>query len=320
MTIDYSRAYPALTDFFVRQIARDTCAHAYLLLGPRGIGKASLAEGFSRALVDSAFAPSASQYFRTDASQLWTAHIHPDVVFVRPDEGGHIGIDAMRHFQRTMHERPMFGIRRVGVLVHAERLTYEAMSSILKLLEEPPRKVVLILLGESESAFPQTILSRCQILRIPRLPDASLQSLLSIPDTPESQMCLELAHGRVRFAAALLLSPELREQHVQVMNQAIALLEEGRATRELRSRMVDEKEVSALFDALELLCIDMLTGHLAGTGSIRSAALRAAFLSLSRRLSLHKIVIVSRFLSRGRQFLAANVSPQGVFEQMLATL
>lgn len=323
MKVDFSQAYPALTKLLLTQAASGSAAHAYAFIGRRGIGKASLAEGFSRALVEHNTAPrSPRELFTIDLARDWNTNLHPDIVFLRPEDGvAHIGIDATRGFQRTMHERPFVGIRRVGVIVHAEMLTHEAMASILKLLEEPPGKAVLILLGESEAAFPKTILSRCQSIHVPRLADSTLAALLQFDMNDEQdRLSLELSHGRVRFAAALRMSPELREQQYMLMDEAVAMLENHTASRELRQRMQDADAVRQQLDVLEILLSDMLTGHLYGTAAIHSTSLKSAFLGLAHRMSLARIAKLSHFIRRARILLAANVSPQGIFEQLLATV
>ncbi|MFA6512136.1 MAG: hypothetical protein WCV86_03380 [Patescibacteria group bacterium] len=323
MTVDFSKAYPALTQLLLRQRKQESAAHAYAFIGRRGIGKASLAEGFANALVElEPRGSGASHYFTIDLARDWMSNLHPDIVFLRPEDGAaHIGIDAARSFQHTMHEKPFIGSRRVGVIVHAEMLTHEAMASILKLLEEPPGKAVLILLGESESAFPKTILSRCQVLRMPRLADDTLAEILQITtENEEDRLTLELAHGRLRLGAAFVMSSELREQHSLYMQETIAILEQRTASREMRSRMQDAEAVRQQLDILEILLSDLLTGHLFGASAIRSTALRTVFISLSRRLSLRRMGILARFIRHARKLLAANVSPQGVYEQLLVTL
>lgn len=324
MHFDFARAYPQLTDFLAAQAATGNVSHAYLFLGSRGVGKLPLAAGFANALI----AKEQEHAVLREALKLEFAKKqpdapHPDIVFLRPKaEGTNIGIDAARQFKRTMHERPFLAARRIGVIVHAERLTHEAMASILKLLEEPPKNVVLILLGESEMHFPKTILSRCQVLRVPLLNETALREFLAPADVPEEELhtAIALARGRARFCVTLLQDPERRKQYETTLAQAVQILEQQPPERALRDAANDPQFLGVLLDALEVLVSDMLTGNLFGANAIRSAALKGAFVSLSRKLSHARLLRLARFLFRSRELLAANVSPQGIFDQLLVVV
>ena len=66
--------------------------------------------------------------------------------------------------------KPLGGGRKVYVLEEADKLTPEAANALLKLLEEPPGDVLFLLLARNPGALPPTVLSRCQCLRLGRLP------------------------------------------------------------------------------------------------------------------------------------------------------
>jgi DNA polymerase-3 subunit delta' len=85
---------------------------------------------------------------------------HPDLTWILPDEAS-MKIGQVRPIKETVQRKPLEGAMKVVVLENVQKLTDQAANSLLKLLEEPPRATVLILLTlELENMLP-TILSRC---------------------------------------------------------------------------------------------------------------------------------------------------------------
>jgi DNA polymerase-3 subunit delta' len=91
---------------------------------------------------------------------------HPDVKVVSPD-GLFIKIDQIRGIQHDMSYKPRYDKGfRVTILENAEKMTQEAQNSFLKLLEEPPRNVVFILVTGNPQGLLPTVRSRCQLIRV----------------------------------------------------------------------------------------------------------------------------------------------------------
>lgn len=90
---------------------------------------------------------------------------HPDVRWIER-AGAKISIDQIRELQRDARYRPLEAPQKVYVLADAETLSREASNSLLKLLEDPPPQMILLLLARHVSRLLPTILSRCQVLRI----------------------------------------------------------------------------------------------------------------------------------------------------------
>lgn len=142
-----------------RALAGGRVAHAYAFVGPAGSGRTTTALAFAQALVGTA-----------------KAGQHPDIHLIvptppesNPKGAKTIRIDAIRQLERRAALKPALAQHKVFILDDADRMTGEAPQSILKTLEEPPARTVLILVLERPRALPATILSRCQIVRfVPR--------------------------------------------------------------------------------------------------------------------------------------------------------
>ncbi|HUD18875.1 MAG TPA: hypothetical protein VMR81_00315 [Patescibacteria group bacterium] len=106
----------------------------------------------------------------------------PDQITIY-DEEEHIGIGAVREFQKRLMLTPFQSDRTVGVIMHAERLTTEAQNALLKLLEEPPPHAYIILAGQTVDAVLPTIISRCEVMLITeKMNDATREEAKIITD------------------------------------------------------------------------------------------------------------------------------------------
>jgi len=199
----------------IEAIRTNRLHHAWLITGPRGIGKATLAYRFARALLAG----------QTEGASLGLPEMHP--VFKRVAASSHadlltvereydpkrkrmqteIVIDSVRDVVSFMHLTPADAACKVVVVDGAETLNRNAANGLLKVLEEPPARSVLILTCETAGSLPVTIRSRCRRLELAPLPQADVEMLLGayMPDLePEARARLAgLAEGSIGQALYL---------------------------------------------------------------------------------------------------------------------
>lgn len=101
---------------------------------------------------------------------------HPDLVWVTKS-GKRISIDQIRDLQRQALYAPLEAPQKIFVIESVEDLSLEAANSLLKILEAPPAFLIFMLLARTPNILP-TILSRCQIVKLPRLSRAEIESVL----------------------------------------------------------------------------------------------------------------------------------------------
>jgi DNA polymerase III subunit delta' len=104
--------------------------------------------------------------------------IHPDVTLVLP-EGGVIKIAQIRNLCRILSMKPFEGETRVAILIDAHLMNPSAANALLKVLEEPPEKTLLILTAGQSADFLPTIVSRCQHIRFNPVSRAALSGALT---------------------------------------------------------------------------------------------------------------------------------------------
>lgn len=163
-------AWEALGDYLREARLPD----ALLIHGPAGVGKRGLAEAFARRLLCQGGGDELCG--QCVGCRLWEAGTHPHYQVVQPEEPGKaIVVDAIRALTARFALKPQYAGWRLAVIDPADAMNISAANALLKTLEEPPERSLLILLSSAPGRLPATILSRCQ--RLPVHPPAKALAL-----------------------------------------------------------------------------------------------------------------------------------------------
>lgn len=146
--------------------------HALLLAGPAGVGKSRFAERLARALVCTTPGDDGNGCGRCHACHLAESGAHPDHVRVAPDgPGKQIRIDAVRRLSAGSVLAADAGSHRAIIITPADAMNTPAQNALLKTLEEPVSRTLLVLVTAHPGRLLPTIRSRCQWLNF-RVPTA----------------------------------------------------------------------------------------------------------------------------------------------------
>lgn len=195
--------------------------HAWLLTGPRGIGKATLAWRFARFLLAGqqgglfATSPDTLDVAReAPGRSLVDARTHPDLFHLRRTLHARemriqseITIDDVRDLGAFMHMTPSMGDWRVAIIDSADEMNRNSANAVLKILEEPPPNAVLLIVAHAPGRLLPTIRSRCRRLALQPLDDGTVTALLGdyAPGTSaeERKALAQLAEGSIGRALEL---------------------------------------------------------------------------------------------------------------------
>jgi DNA polymerase-3 subunit delta' len=160
---------------------------------------------------------------------------HPDLAVVQAEQqGGILKIEQIRDLGRSLSLAPYEARYRVALLLRFEEANQNAANALLKTLEEPPAKVVLILTAESGDRLLPTIVSRCEVLRLRPLPLGALQDGLqthwAVP-SEDAKLLAHLSGGRPGYALRLYNDPKQLQHRLSRIDQMYQLLSASRVER-----------------------------------------------------------------------------------------
>jgi DNA polymerase-3 subunit delta' len=207
------RGHQVLVEGFRRAVRRGRLAHAYLFVGPVGVGKRLFAVELAKALLCEKSAEGELQACdRCPSCVQVEAGTHPDFfTAVRPEEALEFPIELMRQLCQSFALKSARGRGKVVLIDDADDLNEESANCFLKTLEEPPPRSVLILVGSTPDRQLQTIVSRCQVIRFAPLAPALVEELLSDVEDPALRARLARLSGGSPGMARELADPTLWE-------------------------------------------------------------------------------------------------------------
>lgn len=233
-----------------RSLETGRASHAYLFLGPSGVGKAKVARAVALTLVGGTGRPE--------------SNLHPDIREIHP-QGSSLRLSQIRELKTDALLAPAIAKRKVYLIHSAETLTIEAANSFLTLLEEPPATTHFILIADRPSIF-GTIVSRCQVLRFGFLTLPETVSVLrrTLPQKAELEAVARMSFGSPGEAMRWLEPGALERQHEMALLAQSIMNGSGAEKLSQMARLEEKKDdLHAYVSFLALWMRDVLCLKLA---------------------------------------------------------
>jgi DNA polymerase-3 subunit delta' len=145
-------------------ITENRIPHAILIEGDYGTGKHTLAKYIAKAVVCKGDTPPC---FKCNECHLADINSHPDISVITAEDGKkNISVSQIRTLRNDAFIKPHQAAKRIFIINNADTLNEQAQNALLKVLEEPPKTVMFILIAENKASLLDTIISRCVTLTL----------------------------------------------------------------------------------------------------------------------------------------------------------
>jgi DNA polymerase-3 subunit delta' len=176
---------------------RGRLAHAYLFVGPEGIGKRLFARELAKAILceNPPAEPPLTVCGSCPSCHLVDADTHPDLFQIaKPEDKNEMPVDSLRALSEKFGLRSARGRGQVAIVDDADHFNEEAANCFLKTLEEPPPGSAFFLIATSLDGQLPTIRSRCQAVRFAPLPKELVKQFLEKDELPDPALLPRLLH------------------------------------------------------------------------------------------------------------------------------
>lgn len=201
-------------------------SHAYMFTGPDGIGKYLFAKEFAnKFLCTSDNKPchecKSCLQFENDNNM--------DFKTIDTTENS-IKIEQIREMISKIYEKPILADKKIYIINNADLMTVQAQNCLLKILEEPPQYVVIILIVSNEQAILNTIKSRCLKIRFEKIQDTELKEYLEQNGQTITNEMLKMYNGSIGKALLLHGNEEkyIKVQEIINANSKLDYMEIGK--------------------------------------------------------------------------------------------
>ncbi|OGF26104.1 hypothetical protein A2227_02705 [Candidatus Falkowbacteria bacterium RIFOXYA2_FULL_47_19] len=336
-----------ITEYLEQCIAHNNIGGSYIFYGPPDLGKSTAAVYFAQTLLCQNYDKEGTElpcrtcpscrYFsgkkNAEENAVSTGETHGDCHIIRKeDDKKNISVELVREFIRILGLSSFLGEHKVGIIRDAECLSLEASNALLKTLEEPKRKVVIILVTSYLDALPQTIVSRSQILRFhPVKTDIIYDYLISAHKASrgEAKKFSRLSLGRPALAVKFLEDEEWRERYrkrVEVflkffrqdINERFAAVEDLIGKK--AAGMEAAGTVASILSAWQGVIRDFMLIQLGFNNLTRNEDRSGEYIALRSIVTRDKIINLNRVIGRGEEYLRANVNPKLVLEDIAVSI
>jgi DNA polymerase-3 subunit delta' len=311
-----------------KSMVNNNLAGTYIFSGPEDVGKSKLAFYFAQTLLCEERSENAACGRCPSCQQFADGKIsHSDLrVISKEEDKKNISIDQAREFIQNLGMSSFLNTYKIGIIKQAEDLSDEAANALLKILEEPKAKVIIILTVANLEQLPATIVSRGQIINFSLVASDIIYDYLVDEEgasRPEAKIFSRLALGRPALAVKFLHDKKFYESY---LNKAKAFL--SFPTVDLNQRFVAiEKLVGAkssgqetVGEASEILNIwesaarDLYLVNYNEGDLIQHEVLREEIEKLRSSFNINNLLKIFSSLNEAKQYLRANVNPKLALE------
>lgn len=306
-----------------QHVIRGIQKQAYLITGPESVGRRTLAIRFAQALNCLKPPVDGGPCLGCSSCEQFERMVHPDLTVVESDgRGVQIKVDQVRDLQYDLHLAPYQAKYRIALLLRFEEANFFTYNALLKTLEEPPAKVIILITADNAEKLLPTIVSRCEVIRLQAVPaltlNQGLQSQWLVPPA-EADLLAHISGGRPGYSFQLYQKPELLAQRNQWIADLSMLLTSNRVARFAYADNL-RKNRSDIYPSLRIwqgFWRDVLLRSGNSSSEITNIDFEEEIDRLSQEVQKQMVIEILTAIDRLFELLDHNVNPRLAIEDLM---
>ncbi|MFA6409961.1 MAG: DNA polymerase III subunit delta' [Candidatus Buchananbacteria bacterium] len=321
-----------IVSYLQNNLKNSQTAHAYLFCGPSHIGKSTVAKEFLASLVCRNLHQKQSSVpcGQCDCCKQINSQIHPDVYWLKREinektgkKKKNISIEQVRELQNKLSLHSFLDTYKIAVIADAQTLSQEAANSLLKTLEEPSPKTIIILLATNSAELPATIISRCQLIKFyPVDPKDIFDHLIDLKvERKKAKTLTALSFGRPGVALNYFLAPEKYEAFEEQIQEFVSLIKSGNIERfKMISEIIESHDADELKEILAVwtkVIRDLLLLRIGAQDFISNLNLFSELEQVAKVYQSKDLIENLKKINQAKRYLSANVNPKLALENLV---
>jgi len=326
-----------IVKFLAKSISNNKIAGTFIFAGPDDLGKTTIANYFAFSLLCQSKneclpcgkcpACRQNQIGRLKKNEDTFESVHADLHLIkREKDKKNIAISQVRDFIHSLEMSSFLNSYKIGIIKNAESLSDEAANALLKTLEEPKNKVIIILITSDLDALPKTISSRSQILKFhPVKTELIYDYLIKNHQASRSQAknLSRLCLGRPALAIKFLEDKIFYENYLKRVKAFLTFFDEDINTRFelinelLPNKLVGQEVVKLAKRIIEIwhgLTRDLLLLKFDQLDLVQHEIVMQELEDKKNKCSTGALLNLSIALKQAEEYLKANVNPKTALE------
>lgn len=323
-----------ITDFFEKALKNDNLSHAYLFLGPKHIGKRTLAKKLISNILCYHEEPTKKNIpcgICIHCQEL-NKKTHPDVYWIKKEtDKKNITVEQIRNLEDKLKTYSILKNYKIIVIENIENLNLASANSLLKTLEEPTKKTTFILTASTLNNLPKTIASRTQVIKFKPVPTQEIVGSLTKlePNNSNIKNFATISFGKPGLAILFLENKIFWDNYAFQLNNFVALTQSKlserikfaeKLTASEKNIIQKNKKIISLINFWQIILRDWLLIQSNLNSRIVNFQNSERFEKISTHYNLKYLVYLQNELDNLKISLAQNVNPRLALENFLIKL
>ncbi len=320
-----------ITDFLELSIKNDKLVHAYLFCGSKQLGKKTLVKKFTQNLM-CYFSKNSSDEIpcgKCEHCKQIQKNIHPDVIWLKKEvDKKNITVEQIRNLEKKLSVHSFFKSYKIAIIENAENLNLASANALLKTLEEPTKRTIIILIADKIKNIPTTVLSRTQKIKFLPVNKKDIYNYL-IAQNLDSNQAINLSNisnGRPGRAISFLRNKEMWQAYQTQLNLFLSLAKSNRVSKfKFAEKFLKNKDslinkiniLTPILNLWQLVVRDLTLCKLQQNDKIINTVEKEKIDLLAQKYSLLNLVNLQNNIEQTKRYLQINVNPRLVLENLL---